>query len=81
MARQVSDRGLVDTTTRVDIDRVDHLIGGLRISLSLVLVLVLSGWSQQQATVRCESKSSKEGCQGLVGVEVGTLHSHTTAHS
>jgi hypothetical protein len=81
VTRQVGDRGLIDATARVDIDSVDHLVGGLRVSLSLVLILVLSGWSQQQAAVRRKSESSKEGCQGLVGVKVGILHSHTTAHS
>jgi hypothetical protein len=47
VAGQMGDWGLVDTTARVDIDSIDHLVSGLRVSLSLVLVLILSGWSQQ----------------------------------
>jgi hypothetical protein len=80
VAGQMGNRGLVDTTTSVDVDSVDHLVSGLRVSLTQVLILVLSRRCQQQASIWGKSKTSEEGRQCLVGVEVGILHSQTTAH-
>lgn len=75
----MGNRRLVDTTSRVDIDCVDYFIGRLSVSLRLVLILVLSRWSQQQATIWRERESSEEGRQSFVGVEIGVLHSQATA--
>lgn len=79
MAWQVGDGRLVDTPSGIYIDRVDHLISRLCILFGLVLILVLPRWSQEQAPIGRERESSEERSQGLVGVEVGILHSQTSA--
>lgn len=37
--------------------------------------LVLARWGEQKAPIGSEGKSSEEGCERLVGVEIGVLDS------
>lgn len=61
MAWQVGNRGLVDATPRVDVDRVDDFVRRLS-ALVLVLRLVLAGGSKQKAAVGGECQPPEEGC-------------------
>lgn len=75
MARQVSDRGLVDATSGVDVHGIDDFVGWLCVLVRLVLYLVLPGWREQKASVRSEGESSEEGREGLVRIETCILRS------
>lgn len=65
---------LVDAASGVNVNGIDHLIRGFCILVALVLVLVLPGWCQEKATIRCESKATEKGRQCLVSIEAGIFH-------
>lgn len=69
------NRGLVDASSRVNIHCVDNFISGLGVLVRLVLILVLARWCQQEAAVRRERESAKEGRECFVCVEARILHS------
>lgn len=70
----MSDWGFVDASSGIDIDCVDHLVGGLRVFLALVLVLVLSRRCEEKTAIGCECQSPEERSQGLICVEARVLH-------
>lgn len=69
MSWQMTDWGLVDTTSRVYVDGIDDLVSW-SLALHLMLDLILPGWREQQAAVRCESQASEKRGESLVGVKV-----------
>lgn len=75
----MSNWGLVDATTSVDVYRVDDLVSRLCVPLTLMLVLILARWSQEKTTIRRKGETSEKGRQGLVGVEIGVLHTQARA--
>lgn len=75
MAWQVSYRGLIDAASSVDVDGIDDFVSWLCILVCLVLILILPRRREQEAPIWRKRKSSKERCQGFVGIKTGILHS------
>jgi len=78
VAREMRNRGLVNTAARVDVDSVDDLVRRLG-SLRVALRLVLAGGGQQQAAIGGERQPPEERSQRLVGIEAGVLHAEASA--
>jgi hypothetical protein len=64
VARQICHRWLIQTSTGIDIDSIDDIFGLPCIALRMYDP-VLSGWGEQQASIRGESKPAKERREGL----------------
>jgi hypothetical protein len=71
---QMCHRRFVDAPARIYVDSIDHLSRWFGILLSAVLVLILAGWCQEKAPIRCECEAPKKRRQSLVGVKIGILH-------
>lgn len=56
----MSHWGFVDAPTGIYVDRVDDFRAGLRILVSVMLILVLAGGRQEKAAIRGEGKPPEE---------------------
>ena len=75
MPREMCYRWLVDSPSRVDIDRIYHFIHRLRrLIQSLELCLILPSWGKEKASIRREGQSAEEGFEGVVGVDIRILY-------
>ena len=78
VARQVSNRRLVESRSRVNINSVDNVVRRFgSICAKRVRGLVLTRWREEKAAVRCKCESSKEGGASFIGVNVGVLDSES----
>lgn len=74
VTRKMCDWGLVDSTSSVDVNCVDDLIYCLCCLLqSLLLCLVLTGRCEKETSIGSEGQASKEGLQGIIGVDARIL--------
>jgi hypothetical protein len=74
VSREMSNRGLVNASSGVDVHRVNDLVHGLGILFCLVLGLILPRWCEKEATVRGECEPAKERSERFIRVEIGVLH-------
>jgi hypothetical protein len=61
VTRKVSDRGLVEASSGVDVDRVGDVFGRFSIVDGRVKSLVLASWCEEQAAIWSESQTAEKG--------------------
>ncbi len=84
MTREVCNWRFVQTRTGIYVHCVGDVLGRLAdIRQRWVDSFVLTSWSEQQTTVRCERKTPEEGCQCFVKVNrcVANTKSANAAHA
>lgn len=78
MARQISNRRLIEASPRVDIHRVYDIVRRLgRIRASRIGCLVLTCWGEQKAAIGRKSQAPEERREGFVGVDICVANSQS----
>lgn len=78
MSWKMSNWGLVDPASRVDVDGVDYLVRRpMAFVLSGMRDGVLPSWSKQEASILSESQPPEERGKGLIGVYIRVLNSQS----
>jgi hypothetical protein len=77
VTREISDRGLVEASTGVDVNRVGNVLCRFRVVDCRMQSFVLTSWCEEQAPVRSERQTSEKRRKGFVKVYRSVANSET----